>query len=881
MGKNNKKISLYTNLVNTRQTKKDLKMRKRAKYLASLPKNPVKRFLYRINPIHFFPWLFSKDGAIAVAKLFGILALTGIIIFFTAILYFRRDLKSIEPAEINKRVQTTVNTYLDRNGKLLWKDRGDGDYKLVVKSEDINDIMKKATVAIEDRSFYDHHGVSLQGLLRAVVNNLKGGSTQGGSTLTQQLVKQVFFADEAKERGIKGIPRKFKEMILATEIERLYNKDQIISMYLNESPYGGRRNGVESGAQTYFGKSAKDLTLAEAALLASIPNNPSIYNPYYKDGNEYLIQRQHKVLDDMVKMNYITQEQADEAKKIAILDTIKPEVNQIKDIKAPHFVLEARQLLESKFGVKTVRAGGLTIKTTVDLDAQNYAEEAINRAKKTLGYAGADNAALTSVDVKTGQVIAQVGSIDFNREGYGQKNAATSLLEPGSSIKPIIDYAPLFMQREGINYGPGSILKDENIDQMYCGGNTGACQLRNYTRRFYGNISIRKSLANSLNIPAVKAMNIVSPEKAAEVARELGDWSYCKSNGTVYLSAAIGGGCSLRQDEHTNAYASLARNGAYKPLAYILEVKNTSGEQLYTWKDEQPKQVIDPQSAFMVTDILSDVQARTMVFGSSAYQYGFTIPGVWTAAKTGTTENGQGKAKDSWLMQYSSAIATGVWTGNHDGSPLGSDSHNAPLSIMGYYMENVHKNVYAPKGLWKSGDKVEQPAGLKRMSVMGIYDLWPSWFQGGNIKTEELVFDKLSKKKATNCTPEDAKVKIQAYKTVDPITKNVIYSGIEDYDYTKDDDIHICNEAKPAATIEFSKSGNKYLVTAKLQPGTSPIDNVSVIIDGNQIFTTKPTSSTVSTEYEFTKDSQEVVIKLIDQKLYSTTIKTSGPDIKK
>ena len=207
--------------------------------------------------------------------------------------YFRKDLDKINPGELAKCVQTTVTKYYDRNGTLLWEDKGTGNYQLVVKSDQISDYIKKATVAIEDKDFYNHHGVSVSGLMRAVLTNAKGGQIQGGSTLTQQLIKQVFFSEEASERGVKGIPRKIKEIILAIEVERMYDKDQLITLYLNESPYGGRRNGVESAAQTYFGKSAKDLNLAESALIASIPQNPSYFNPYNVAGNKALIARQH------------------------------------------------------------------------------------------------------------------------------------------------------------------------------------------------------------------------------------------------------------------------------------------------------------------------------------------------------------------------------------------------------------------------------------------------------------------------------------------------------------------------------------------------------------------------------------------------------------
>ena len=372
-----RKLSVYSNLSQKRKVKKDAESRRRAEYLATLPKHPVKRFFYRMHPKRFWAYWFSKRGMIMAAKIAGIGILLLALFVGGLFAYFRKDLDQIRPGEIDKRVQSTVTKYYDRNGQLLWEDKGDGNYKLVVKSEDLSDNLKKATVAIEDRDFFSHSGVSVSGTLRATFNNFTGGEVQGGSTLTQQLVKQVFFADEAGDRGVGGIPRKIKELILAIEIERMYDKDQILSLYLNESPYGGRRNGAESGAQTYFGKSAKDLTLAEASLLAAIPQNPSVYDPYNVAGHEGLINRQHLVLKAMKEVGYITEAQYNEAIKVPILDSVKPASSQYADIKAPHFVQMVRTQLEAELGKATVGRGGLSVKTSLDIRIQNKLEEAM------------------------------------------------------------------------------------------------------------------------------------------------------------------------------------------------------------------------------------------------------------------------------------------------------------------------------------------------------------------------------------------------------------------------------------------------------------------------------------------------------------------------
>lgn len=861
-----RKLNVYANLSHRRKTKKDAVARRKAEYLASLPKHPVKRTLYRLHPRRMANFWFSKRGGMMALKLLGIAILLAVLLVGGLFAYYRKDLDKIRPAELAKRVQTTVTTYYDRNGEKLWEDKGDGNYKLVVKSEEISEYMKQATVAIEDRDFYNHKGVSVQGLTRALVNNAGGGSTQGGSTLTQQLVKQVFFADEASDRGWGGVPRKIKEMILAIEVERMYDKDQILSLYLNESPYGGRRNGVESAAQTYFNKPAKELSLAEASLLAAIPQNPAIYNPYNTAGNEGLTARQHIVLNNMASQGMVTQAQADEAKKVPVIDQLRPETDQYSGMKAPHFVLEVKEQLEKEYGIKTIREGGLSVKTTLDLKAQKYAEQAVKAGSATLSYVGADNISMSSVDVKTGQVIAMVGSVNYKKDVYGQRNAATSLLEPGSSIKPIADYAPLFKEREGANYGPGSVLRDENIDAIYCNGSTSNCRLRNYTGRFYGNVSIRQALAGSLNIPAVKAMYITGAKEGIKVAQEMGDTSYCADNNSAGLSSAIGGGCTLRQVEHTNAYATLARGGAYKPLSYILEIKNSSGDTLKSWKDE-PKQVLDPQVAYMVTDILADARARSITFGSQGYSYGFVVPGVTSASKTGTTENGNGQAKDSWMMSYSPSVAVGVWSGNHDGSPMRLSDNSTVRRVVHDYMEGVHKDVYAKQNKWKTGDKFVEPKGIKRMAVNGRMDIWPSWFKRANgSSVVKMTFDQVSKKRATDCTPDSAKIELTVTKAIDPVTKKDTFIAPDGYNALAEDDRHSCDDAKPTVNnIDIAGS----TITVTVSKGTFDLKRLEIKVDGKTIRNSSVSASGEYTaNYNFPKGKSVSVSAIIEDQGY-------------
>lgn len=824
----NSKISVYSSLVTpakTRASKRQAtaakKAREKARAKAELPKDPWGRFWEHFRWSRIKAYWFSKAGLKRILKIFAAIILLGIIALGALFFYYRQQIASIDLSQIN--VAETVNTYLDRNGKLLWEDVGDDNYRLVVDHDEISEYMFQATVAIEDQNFYNHPGVDFGALVRATLSTISGHGVQGGSTLTQQLIKQIYFQEEASNRTFSGIPRKIKEMILALELEKMYSKDDILTMYLNQSPYGGRRNGVESAAQTYFGKSAKDLTLAESALLAAIPNNPAVLNPYNENGHEALVERQHKVLDSMVGMGYITEDEANEAKSVDILDTIQSASGQYDNIQAPHFVLEVKKYLEDKYGISTIRSGGYTITTTIDLDAQNMAEAAVAAGAESLSRNGSDNVAMVSVDVDTSQIIAMVGSVDFTREVYGEVNATTSILEPGSTIKPLIAYTPLFMQRSGTNYGPGSILKDENIDRIYCAGYTGSCSLSNSTGRFYGNITIRRALGNSLNIPAVKAVYINGIENSLAVAQALGDKSYCEGRSNYGLSISIGSGCGVKMTEHANAYASLARGGVYKDLSMVLEVKDADGNVLESWQDSEGERVVDPQVAYMISNILGDSSARSYTFGSQGTSYGFVVDGVWTASKTGTTTTSNSAvAKDSWMVSYSTAVATVVWNGNHDGRGLTSNTNQIVRRVVNNYMHDVHHNLYQGQGKWAPGDQPVKPEGIQTLTVNGTTDIWPSWYSSSTsgITNTTLEFNRYTYALAAECTPAEQRISVDVTKSADPVTGEEVWSVPEPYNRNNIDDCSYktlsvdISRGETAYTVQITGSGTiTYTVT--------------------------------------------------------------------
>lgn len=839
-----KRLNVYANLSHKRKTKKDAAARKRAEYLASLPKHPVKRLLYRLHPKRVAKYWFSKRGAMMALKITGVALIIMVLMAGALFNYFRKDLDKIRPGELAKSVRTTVTTYLDRNGKVLWEDKGEGNYTLTVDGEKIADYMKKATIAIEDKDFYHHNGVSFTGLARAAINNASSDTVQGGSTLTQQLVKQVFFADEAQKRGLDGVPRKIKEVILSIEVERMYNKDQILNLYLNQSPYGGRRNGVESAAQTYFGKHAADLTLAESALLAAIPQNPAVYNPYNELGHEGLVKRQHLVLQAMKDQGYITQAQLDEAKKIDVLDQVKPEADQYKNIKAPHFVQMVRSELEAKLGKATVGRGGLVVTTTLDLNIQNKLEaEMKNMFNSTQpAFAGFSNGAGVVEDTKTGQVVALAGSRNFRHPGFGQDNAATAFIQPGSSIKPLV-YAELFQNKgEGsLNYGSGSILSDTPLtfDDGY--------RPQNADGGFRGNINLRRSLALSRNIPAIKAMSVSGVDKTLATIRELGNKYYC-TQGTekqAGLSSAIGG-CGTRMVDHANALASLARLGVYKPHTSILEVKNSSGDILDKYKNEQ-KQVIDPQAAYIVNEILGDSNARLGLFGRSITP-SLDAAGIKASIKTGTSDIDR-KAKDIWTIGYTPSLSATVWLGNPDIRPLLNGNSSIPAQILDPVLAYATQR-YQKKGLAKQGEWFTRPKGIQTING----ELYPSYYNKKQFGNAKMTFDRVSKKKATKCTPGGAKIEITVTKTKDPISKKEVIIAPDGYMPDASDDVHKCSDVEPRIT-GISVEGSRIVVS--VQKGTFKLDSIKVSVNGRSVGNISASGSgTYSTRYVFDESAR-------------------------
>ena len=855
--KTRNKVSLDPN------SKKARRLRAKKERLSHLPKNHWERFkFYLRHPSEAGKYWISSEGRWMFLKVIGC---TFLAIVLIVILFFwlpsSVDAKNMDET-IKHRIQSTTNTYVDRNDQLLWEDSGSGQVLKFVESEQISDNLKNATVAIEDHNFYEHGGVSIEGIARALLNNLGGGGTQGGSTLTQQLMKQVFFEDEASERGILGIPRKIKEVFLSMEAERVYTKDQILTYYLNVAPYGGRRNGVQSAAETYFNKDAKDLSLAEAALIAGIPQYPSAYNPYNTEYNSSLIERYNHVLNALEKYmpdKYSSEEIAAAREEFTIsnlADKIQSPDSLLTGAKAPHFVQMVKQELEDELGTKAMGQGGLTIKTTLDIRVQDIIDEEIDNLfnSSTPTSMGFDNAAVTMVDTKTGQLLGMRGSRDYNYPDYGAVNAATSFIQPGSSVKPEV-YASLIDMQRSTAWGAGSIIADndngQSAQQIY------GAKLANANGSTSGSPTMRAGLANSQNIPAVMAM--YQNDKGAtndcvaaaggdeaviqscydkssswtiEKMREMGDISYCTDgvDQSAHLAAAIGG-CGAKQTEHTNAFATLGRMGEYRPYSSVLYVKDFNGTVLTEWDEtEGVKQVLDPQSAYIINDILSDANARTGTFGYCSA--GFCIPNVKTGTKTGTSDIGT-KAKDLWFMSYTPKAALSMWWGNHvpaavkygDGMSLGS--------YIQRIMSKTHLNVFAPDGDYTANEWFTQPEGVQKINVSGRDDLFPSWYIKDNVSIvkEPTVFDKISKKLATECTPENAKETLEVTKTINHSRGSTTYQAPDGYDREHYDDVHSCDASAQPAVVSASATSNptNSLLRASISPGSSNYNAISSV----------------------------------------------------
>ncbi len=663
----------------------------------------------------------SRIKAIIVVVLLALLGLglAGVLALTLVMAWISRDLPNPNNL-ITREIPQSTKIY-DRTGAtLLYEIHGD-EKRSLVKLEDIPDVMKQATISIEDRQFYEHHGVNWVRVIKAIyIDVIQRRKAQGASTLTQQLVKNAILSNE------KSWERKIKEFLLALQLERRFTKDQILQMYLNEIPYGSMTYGIGSASETYFGKSVKDLTLDEAALLAAIPQAPDTYSPYgtgvHGDNRVALVARQKQVLDAMVRDKYITQQQADEAKKIDTLKKILP--RKMGEISAPHFVMYVKSQLIDAYGQKKVEQGGLRVITTLDWDKQQIAEEEVIKGVEKNGKAfGFSNAGMVALDPKTGQILSMVGSKDFFDENIdGQVNVTLRPLQPGSSFKPIV-YAAGFIK----GYTPETTLWDVLTTFKT---DVGPYNPKNYSPTYHGPVSVRKALQGSLNIPAVKMLYLVGVGRVLDFAEQLGYTTF--GDRTRFgLSLVLGGG-EVKLLEHANAFAAFADQGKQYPVSSILKVTDADGKTLEEWQQPEGNQVMPQEIANEVANVLSDNGSRAYIFGSKNY---LTLPDRPVAAKTGTTNN----YKDAWTMGFTPSLVAGVWVGNSSSTAMSSGADGSVIAapIWQGFMKRALAN--APK---------EQFPPMPPMTTTKPVLI-------GKAFEQEVSVDKLTGKLATEFTPPE------------------------------------------------------------------------------------------------------------------------------
>ena len=569
----------------------------------------------------------------------------GVIFLF---IWYSKDLPS--PTRVVRREGYSSKVY-DRNGNSLY-DIYDDAIREPATADQIPDYLKKATVAVEDKSFYTHKGIDLLTPLRIIKNIFYFKKVTGGSTLTQQLTRNVLLTTE------RSITRKIKEVILSIQIDAKYDKDEILLMYLNEAPYGGNSWGVVPAAKQYFNKEVKDLDLAECAILAGLPQLPSVYSPYSKTPTAY-INRSNHVLNRMVEDGYIEQSMADEA-----MEKIKGYqfANENSTIKAAHFVFWIKDLLTEKYGADVVENGGLKITTTLDLELQQEAEKIVSDQIDASENLKISNGAAIVLDPTNGQVLAMVGSRDyFSTKTDGNFNMVTQALrQPGSSIKPITYLAGL---KNGMT--AATMIMDTPVTFP---GSPGLPDYspKNYTGKFVGPISFRDALGNSINTTAVKILAKVGVKNMLSLAYDMGieDLKPSEENLSRFGLAVTLGGAEVKMIDLASAYTAFANGGSSMKAIGILKVEDGNGRVLEEYKVPEGKKVMSEQEAFIISNILSDNSARSMTFGAVN---SLNISGYQVAVKTGTTND----MRDNWTIGWTPNLLAAVWVGNNDNSEMG------------------------------------------------------------------------------------------------------------------------------------------------------------------------------------------------------------------
>lgn len=709
--------------------------------------------------------------------------LGGLALLFAIIVFFATQVPS--PDELSNRNIAQATKIFDRNGELLYNIYQDQN-RTPIKLADIPDYVKKATISIEDKDFYTHGGFSITGILRSFFELVKNRSISGGgSTLTQQLVKNALLTGE------QSLTRKLKELILSIQVERAYSKDQILEMYLNEIPYGSTAYGVEAASNLYFGKSAKDLTLAEAALIAGLPQRPSVYSPYQHP--DLAKERQKEVLRRMVEDKYITQSQADEAVKQELV--YRTTQNQ-QGFKAPHFVLYVKEKLIEQYGDKMVEQGGLRVTTTLDYKIQEQTEKIVKDEIEKLKSSKIGNGAVVVLDPKTGDILAMVGSKDYFgdsspagcEEGVScvfdpNVNVATKPRQPGSATKPIT-YAKMLEK----GYPTSQVLMD--VKTSFANGDQKDYTPVNYDGQFRGPVQIRYALGNSLNIPAVKALGITGVKDVMDLGYKMGikNWEPTQENvASVGLSLTLGGR-EVTLLDLTSAFGTFANKGKHIESNSILKVTDVKGNNLNPpQRDTEGRKVLDEGIAFIISDILSDNGARTAAFGANSV---LNVPGKTAAVKTGTTD----RKKDNWAIGYTPSVVVGVWVGNNDNSDLDpkiASGVTGASPIWNKVMSTVLKD--------KPRESFDRPVNVNQLDIDGLMGGKPK--DGSPTRKEYFL---------SGSEPRDVSPAYQHLKTCKSNPHRLANDG-EDAD---ERDVIVLKEDDPTGANKWQEGIDQWVLTA-------------------------------------------------------------------
>lgn len=639
------------------------------------------------------------------------------------------QIPTLESFEERKVTQSTK--IYDKTGEILLYDVFNNIKRTVIPFGDISIHIKNATIAIEDTEFYEHAGVRPLATLRAVfLQPLRGKGVQGGSTITQQVIKNSVLTSERK------VSRKIKEWVLAVRLEQMLDKENILNIYLNETPYGGSVYGVEEASRRFFNKTASEVTIAEAAYLAALPQAPTFYSPY---GNNVaaLENRKNLVLNRMLSEGFINQEEYDQARE----EVVEFQIRDDQGIKAPHFVVYVRELLTDVYGEDMVENGGLVVTTTLDWELQQKAEEIVYKyALENAEMYDAENASLVAIDPATGGILVMVGSRDyFDEEIDGNFNIAIANRQPGSAFKPFV-YAEAFKK----GYTPETILFDLKTQfSTTCAPNNmtsenGCYSPTNYDDAFRGPMTMRDALAQSVNVPAIKAFYLAGTRDALRFARDIGI-STLTNIDQYGLTLVLGGG-EVKLLDMTSAYGVFAQGGLRNQHIAVLEVADQRGNTLYT-AEIQPRRVMDEQVAYTVSDVLSDNVARTPAFGAQSFLH---FPNRDVAVKTGTTND----YRDAWIVGYTPSIAVGAWAGNNNNRSM--DKRVAGFIIAPLWNEFMNEALKTlPQESFPEPKQVENPLVELKPVLRNV------WI--GGIST---LLDSTTGKRATENTPKEVLTEI-------------------------------------------------------------------------------------------------------------------------